>query len=579
MVRLCVMARALAREAQTATSWPACAVSCIGHDFAFKAPKNPPMQKATRAALLGGAAAALVTLPGLWSGTLWDNSETTYGEVAREVVLRGDFIVMHQNAAPWYVQPPLYFWIGAVFIKLLGTTAFALRLPSALATIAMGALTGYAAARALGSRTGIYAGVVLSTCLMQAVIGRLAIMDALLDLCVCAALFCWLRALLTGRQRDFVAGWIACAFGFLAKGPVAPAIALLVIGAFALWERRFTRVAWPSWRAWLVGLVVFAAIVVPWFAALVHASGAGSVVKLIGYYTVGRYTGTIENQSGPLWYYLPALILGFFPWIAFIPVALAFAVRASRTPQSSMIRFALMWALLPLLFFSFAKTKLPNYIALEMPALAILVAAYADEAVRRIRSRSLLFSTAAIPVFILLLGIAVRLFSKQNKLTGDLHAIAVDLAYLGIALFLGSAAAFAALWGRERSRESAAHIVAGSMIVATSMLGLIMLPRAEALKPIPHLAAVIDAQRRPGDNVAIINVAGGNALMFYTRPGIYILKGRANGGDAICSAPRTFLVAARGAYIPFSQTKPPVIATWDKDALYLYTRPRSCATS
>ncbi|MDB5093226.1 MAG: hypothetical protein JWO85_1327, partial [Candidatus Eremiobacteraeota bacterium] len=35
-----------------------------------------------RAALLGALFAALVTLPALGTGTLWDNSETAYGEVA-----------------------------------------------------------------------------------------------------------------------------------------------------------------------------------------------------------------------------------------------------------------------------------------------------------------------------------------------------------------------------------------------------------------------------------------------------------------------------------------------------------------
>ena len=39
----------------------------------------------TRALL--ACVAALATLPGLGAGTLWDNSETAYGEVAREMVL------------------------------------------------------------------------------------------------------------------------------------------------------------------------------------------------------------------------------------------------------------------------------------------------------------------------------------------------------------------------------------------------------------------------------------------------------------------------------------------------------------
>ena len=192
-------------------------------------PKLHRMRIPWRAALIGAAVAALVTLPGLGSGTLWDNSETAYGEVAREILLARDWIVLHFNGDPWFVQPPLYFWIAAICAKIFGVTTLALRLPAALATIAMGAMTAYAVARQAGTRAGIYAGVILSTCLMQAIVGRLAIMDALLDLSVAATIFAWFRAVQTGEDSYFIYGWIAAGFGFLAKGPVAPVVALLVI--------------------------------------------------------------------------------------------------------------------------------------------------------------------------------------------------------------------------------------------------------------------------------------------------------------------------------------------------------------
>src|SRR5580700_11378568 len=115
-----------------------------------------------RAAILGALFAAIITLPGLGNGTLWDNSETVYGEVAREVLLTHDWVVMHLNGAAWFVQPPLFFWIGALSAKAFGTTAFAFRLPAALATIAMGGVLGYATARVAGTRTGAIAALVLT---------------------------------------------------------------------------------------------------------------------------------------------------------------------------------------------------------------------------------------------------------------------------------------------------------------------------------------------------------------------------------------------------------------------------------
>ena len=541
------------------------------------------MNRPWRAALVAAAVGALVTIPGLGNGTLWDNSETAYGEVAREILLTHDWIVMHWNAAPWFVQPPLYFWIAAIFAKIFGVTSFALRLPSALATVAMGGLTAYALTRQTSTRAGLYAGIVLSCSLMQAIVGRLAIMDAMLDLAIALTIFWWFRALQTGQDRYFVYGWIAAGFGFLAKGPVAPVVALIVVVPYALWEARAAGVQLPSWRGWLGGLALFVAVVAPWFGALVSRTGLHSVIVLIGHYTFGRYTGTIENQSGPLWYYVPVLILGFFPWIAFLPSSIAAAARRMRdvAPEQtdsnaqSMARLALVWIVVPFLFFSFANTKLPNYIALEFPALAVIVALYFDRAVERMQSPSMLISAAAVPMTILFLALAIVVFSRNNRLTGDLHGMSFDLMYVGAAVFIGSLLAFVLLAaGRERSATP--YILGASMVVAVSFIALLALPRAEAFKPIPKFARAIDEGRRPGDAVAIAGVAGGNALIFYTAPGVYTMKAPYTPYGPICDAQRLWLVAPRGADPPSYGRTLRLVAQDGKAALYLYAGPR-CA--
>jgi 4-amino-4-deoxy-L-arabinose transferase-like glycosyltransferase len=545
------------------------------------------MHKPLRAALIGTAIAALVTVPGLGNGTLWDNSETAYGEVAREILLTHDWVVMHLNGAPWFVQPPLYFWIATLLAKVFGVTSFALRLPSALATIAMGGLTAYAVTRQAGVRAGIYAGVVLSTCLMQAVVGRLAIMDALLDLAVAFTIFWWFRAVQTGCDRYFLYGCITAALGFLAKGPVAPVISLLVIVPYFLWERRASGAHLPSWRGWAAGAALFAVIVAPWFIALASRTGLSGIVLMIGHYTFGRYTGTIENQSGAVWYYIPAIILGFFPWIAFIPSAVAFAADRLRTKAESpgdrnvqqMIRLALVWSVLPFIFFSFASTKLPNYVALELPALAVLVALYFDAALQRARSLSALVSTAAVPVTVLFLAIAIVVFSRDNRLTGDLAGMMDNLVAVGAAIFIGCFAAFV-LIASGRARDAAPYAIGVSMVFAVGFLALLALPKAERFKPIPHLARIIEKERQPGDRVAILNVSGGNALVFYTRPHVYVLTDPGDGDpgnvqgvpprSVICAAPRTWLIAPRNGGAPAYGRERRAVAEWGKAALYLY---------
>jgi 4-amino-4-deoxy-L-arabinose transferase-like glycosyltransferase len=544
-----------------------------------------PQEGPARAAWIGAIVAALITLPGLWVGTLWDNSETAYGEVAREILLTHDWVVMHLNGVPYFVQPPLYFWLGAGLALVMGPTAFALRLPAALATIALGALTGYAVARQAGTRVGVYAAVILSTCLMQAVIGRLAIMDALLDLTVAMTIFWWFRGLETGRDRYVVYGWIAAGAGFLAKGLVAPVVAFLVIVPFYLWNRRAEAMKPLSPQGWIVGVLAFLAIVLPWPFALVAHYQLFPLEKLIGEYTIGRYTGVIENQSGPFWYYLPVLILGFFPWIAFVPMAIVYGVRQLGAGPGSaqlarLVRLAFVWILMPLLFFSDARTKLPNYVALELPALALLTALYFDAVVRNGARRSAVVSAATVPVTIGALAFAILLFTRNNRLTAEVANAIPPLLGMAISIFAGSLLT-ALLVARKATARAAPYALALAALIAVDVVAVRVLPHAETFKPVPRLAALIENARRPGDVVAIQNVSGGNALLFYTRPVVSVLATPGDGDPQtdgidprafICRAPRAWVVvpAEPSAYDPSFGRRREVIAVDRKAALLLY---------
>jgi 4-amino-4-deoxy-L-arabinose transferase-like glycosyltransferase len=531
-------------------------------------------------------------LPGLGVGTLWDNSETAYGEVAREILLRHDWIVMHLNNVPYFVQPPLYFWLGAAFSMLAGPSAFALRLPSALATIALGAFTGYAVARQAGKRVGIYAAVILSTCLMQAVIGRLAIMDALLDLGVAMTIFWWFRGLETGRDRYIIYGWMAAGGGFLAKGLVSPVVALLVIVPFYFWNRRYEPTHSPSPRAWILGLVAFLAIAAPWPISLVARYHLFPLQKLVGEYTVGRYTSVVENQAGPIWYYLPVVVLGFFPWIAFLPMAIAYGVRQLRARASAsegaalsrLVRLAFAWMLAPLIFFSLARTKLPNYIALEFPALALITALYFEAVVRRGGTRSAVISAATVPVTIGALAFAILLFTRNNRLTAEIAIAVPPLLAMGVAIFAGSLLT-ALLVARRETVRAAPYALALAAIVATDVLAVTVLPHTEAFKPVPRLATIIERERKPGDVVAIQGVSGGNALLFYTRPVVQVLAQPADGDPQndgvdprtiVCPATRAWVIvpAASVSQDPTYGRTRRLVTVDRKAALLLYEGPR-----
>ena len=259
----------------------------------------------------------------------------------------------------------------------------------------------------------------------------------------------------------------------------------------------------------------------------VHTVAMHAFERMIVHYTIGRYTGVIENQAGPVWYYLPVLILGFFPVDRVSSDRHRVrhsALRTTSTPPNlaRLWRLAFTWIVVPLVFFSFAQTKLPNYVALEFPALALVVALYFDAVVKKGASRSIVISAATVPIFIGLVAIAIALFVRDNKLGSSALAVTPDLIAMGASIGIGSIVT-ALLLARRSTIAIAPFALGAAMLVAVDILAIEALPHAEPFKPVPQLAAIIESQRQSGDVVAIQSFRGANALVFYTQPHVYVL--------------------------------------------------------
>jgi 4-amino-4-deoxy-L-arabinose transferase-like glycosyltransferase len=219
---------------------------------------------------------------------------------------------------------------------------------------------------------------------------------------------------------------------------------------------------------------------------------------------------------------------------------------------------------MPVLFFSAARTKLPNYIALELPALALITALYFESVVRRGGTRSAVFSAATVPVTIGALAIAISLFTRNNRLTAEIAIAVPPLLAMAAAIFAGSLLT-ALLVARRSTVGAAPYALAFAAIVATDVLAVTVLPHAEAFKPVPRLAAVIERGQRPGDVVAIQNVSGGNALLFYTHPVVRVLAPPSDGDPPTDGVdPRTILCAATRAWVIVPAASVPTDPTYGR---------------
>ncbi len=545
-----------------------------------------------RVGLFGALVAALVTVPGLWLGTLWDNSETAYSEVAREILLSHDAIVMHLNSAAWYIQPPLYFWLAAGAAKIWGSeSSFAYRLPSAIATIVMSGALAMFVRGYTRSQTARYAACILATMLLQAVLGRFASMDALLDVFVMLTtlsgfIAVWPTTTPGKRAASAIFAAMCAALGVLTKGLVALLIPLLILIPWGLWERRFHSLVRPAPLPLLVAAGAFLCISLPWYLLLGIATGSHGLSELILHYTFGRYLGTIENQTGPFWYYVPVVLLGALPWTSFLLPALwqarPGAPVSANGNSSTLTRFGFVWTIVPFLFFSFAKTKLPNYVALCAPGMALLCAVWLEQALEQRRRRHVLIAAATIPLSLLALALGLIIYAHHLNMSGALKSLSHTAIDAVLAIGLGTGAGVLALRRRRYARWAPYCFGAGT-IAAMLIIAFAGLAQAEQFKPIPPLAKIIMQVRQANDVIALQSVGGENALMFYTQPPIAVLASpdtlaplpQNKPALVLCAAPRVLLVAPlqRPSHDPTYGRRRRLLASSLKDALYLIDGP------
>ena len=185
------------------------------------------------------------------------------------------------------------------------------------------------------------------------------------------------------QKRIYLVLFFCCmALGTLAKGPVAPFLAAVVIGAFAAFTRQWRLILRTLW---LPGIALFCAVAVPWFCA-VQLRNPQFFQEFILQHNLARFSSNIYHHPEPFWYFVPVAMLALLPWIVFVaaafvePARVWWSERRSGTGEpdfeTQFSLFACCWLIVPIVFFSISQSKLPGYILPAIPAGAVLLADY-----------------------------------------------------------------------------------------------------------------------------------------------------------------------------------------------------------
>jgi 4-amino-4-deoxy-L-arabinose transferase-like glycosyltransferase len=337
---------------------------------------------------------------GLGSIGLVGPDEPRYAAIAREMLLTGDYITPRLLGAPWFEKPVLTYWGAALGYALFGINEAGARFPSALGATICVLFIYWCGRRLFDATAGLVAGLILATSIGTFAFGRAASMDMPLTACLTMALAFFLVGLNDAGPRRrlwFYGFYAALGLGVLAKGPVA-----LLLPALSLAGFLFLRGQWDECKTWYPGgLWITAAIAAPWFILCTIANGWSFIDTFFFSHNVARFTTTVFGHERPIYFFLPVLLLLTFPWTYLL-------ISAVRRTFSKNDHVLLWWTIVPFVFFSLSRSKLPGYILPMVPPIALLLAKEILQAESRVY-RVAVFIQAGTMVFI---GVAFGFFGE-----------------------------------------------------------------------------------------------------------------------------------------------------------------------
>lgn len=358
----------------------------------------------------------------LGSVTLFDVDEAVFSEATKEMLENGDWITPTYNGENRYDKPVLFYWLMAASYKLFGINEFGARFPSALSGSLLCLAVFFFVIRLYGEKRAFYAVLSLALSLYFLVYSHAAVTDMALTFFIALSLFSFYLSLVHWKNTDrYLLGfYLFSALAFLTKGLVG----ILFPFGIAMVYLLVTEGPKGLKRAFSAkGIILFLLISAPWYIAQLAINGQDFFEQFFVKHHFKRYTGVISGHKGPIYYYIPALIIGLLPWIAFLPAGIRNAFGGSNEPEvtseakrigpffsrySSPDFFALLWFAFMFVFFSFSTTKLPNYILPAIPAASILIA---SGMAGQDRWRS--YANAGIAAIMLLMGIAFMVSERH----------------------------------------------------------------------------------------------------------------------------------------------------------------------
>ncbi|KLT65205.1 glycosyltransferase family 39 protein [Pedobacter sp. BMA] len=391
------------------------------------------------------AAIAIVSSLALLGGVMEPDS-ALYASIAKNMVLRNDWINIYVRGADWLDKPHLTFWLAAASFKIFGINAFAYKLPSFLFGL-IGAGYLYKLAKDIyDEKTGLISALIFLSALHILISTFDVRAEVYITTFTLGAIYHYYKA----HQSTFwhiVAGSLSAACAIMIKGIF---VLIPVFGGFIIYW-----LLTKQWKEllklkWWIAIILILVFIIPELYTLyiqfdLHpekivfgTTGVSGIKFFFWDSQFGRFfnNGPIKGK-GDISFFLHTTLWAFLPWsVLFYTAVVTLFKKKSRSALPAESIFIWASAAITFLLFSLSKFQLPHYILIILPQFAIITACY----LQKLKGKSLnIFTGIQSTIAVLIVGILtiLTLFFKFDNYYAAIAMIVVFM-IASFILFKGS---------------------------------------------------------------------------------------------------------------------------------------------
>lgn len=356
----------------------------------------------------------------------WD--EAIYAKVAKNMVEDNQYFILHWDnlIKGWFEKPPLYMWMMSGFMKVLGFTSLAARLPSAVFGFLTVILVFTFANKLFNRKTVAFiSSLSILTTVHFLYYSRASMLDVTTTFFITLALYFYWCAKTNEKKPMWMLSGVSVGLAIMTKGFVG-LLPLLVISLYETYLFIFERQKLDK-KLFLNYLSLFGfglLVSAPWHIAMYKMFGQEFINKYFIYHVWDRATMAIEDKGNPFFWYIVVLKVSMRIWFIALLGALPLGLYLSIKKDKRFV-FLSIWSLSIFFFFSLAKSKLTWYIIPIYPPLCILVGYFIERCLNFVMNRFKSFNNETFKFSSLYIFVILSLFylflNRSLVYTDDLN--------------------------------------------------------------------------------------------------------------------------------------------------------------